>query len=442
MSIGTGGGIDGSDEPVLIGIDAGTTSIRAIAFDLKGRKLAVGSRPTPMHAVETGGEYDPDEIWGVVLEALSEVGAGARRPAGRRHSRGQRRREPGADRRRRPIAGAVDRLVRPADRAAGRRRFVDRIGEDRVFAITGHAVQHYLHAGKLMWMREHWPEAMARARHVLMMADWIAYPAQRRDGDRPDARLAHALFRHRASGRWSDEMLALAGLDTGVPAPLAASGTALGRLRAEVAAATGLAGTPMVGVGGHDHVVGGFAAGLTRAGHGDRQHRHGRGDDAGHGRAARPTRRCFAAASSRARSDADRRDVLSRAADLQRRRRDRVAARRRRRHPDRDADRRAATLPARAATASRFLPHLGGAVAARARSACARRLRRPDAADDPGDALSRGARGAGHAGADDASTAWRRCRASCRPARSALIGGGSRNRAVPVDQGRASSAGR
>ena len=43
-------------------------------------------------------------------------------------------------------------------------------------------------------------------------------------------------------------------------------GTALGPVKPEVLAATGLAGTPIVGVGGHDHIVGAMACGLYRPG--------------------------------------------------------------------------------------------------------------------------------------------------------------------------------
>jgi xylulokinase len=45
-----------------------------------------------------------------------------------------------------------------------------------------------------------------------------------------------------------------------------ASGAPLAKVRAEVLAETGLAGAPVVGIGGHDHVVGMFAAGITAPG--------------------------------------------------------------------------------------------------------------------------------------------------------------------------------
>ena len=61
------------DGAALIGIDVGTSSVRAIAFDTRGRRLAAAARPTPTKIVETGGEYDPEAIFRSVLEALTEV---------------------------------------------------------------------------------------------------------------------------------------------------------------------------------------------------------------------------------------------------------------------------------------------------------------------------------------------------------------------------------
>ena len=73
--------VDHSGGAALIGVDVGTSSVRAIAFDERGRRLAAAARPTPTKIVETGGEFDPDAIFSTVLAALAEVGEGS--PAGR-----------------------------------------------------------------------------------------------------------------------------------------------------------------------------------------------------------------------------------------------------------------------------------------------------------------------------------------------------------------------
>lgn len=57
--------------PTLIGIDVGTTAVKAVLIDLKGSRLADFSRPHPMHRSEGGAaEQDPADWMRGVLEAL------------------------------------------------------------------------------------------------------------------------------------------------------------------------------------------------------------------------------------------------------------------------------------------------------------------------------------------------------------------------------------
>ena len=64
-------------EAVVIGVDIGTTSTKAVAFDTSGNVLASHSagyelaEPEPGHAVQ-----DPDEIYAAVLESIRETVSG------------------------------------------------------------------------------------------------------------------------------------------------------------------------------------------------------------------------------------------------------------------------------------------------------------------------------------------------------------------------------
>ena len=256
---------DRSDSPLLIGIDVGTQSIRASAFDTRGRKIAQATRPTPVRMLEGGrGEYDPDSLFTIVLACLAET---ARALAGR------------------PVAGMAvaslgescvlldeqDRSLAPSivwhDRRTedAARALADRIGADRLFQLTGLALDPTLTLCKLAWMRRHWPDAVARARRIHTMADWIAF---RLSGvSATDHTLASRTFYfdiHRRA--WSEELLALVDLTPAILAPLAASGAALGPVRPEILAETGLAGRPIVAAGGHDHVCGSYGAGVVKPG--------------------------------------------------------------------------------------------------------------------------------------------------------------------------------
>ena len=258
------GSVDRSDAPAIIGVDVGTTSVKAVAFDPAGRKLASAARPTPMTRVATGGEYDPDTIFDTVLAILAEVGTAL---AGR------------------PVAGIAatsvgesyalidedGRSVAPSIAWFDRRTVEDAaaveaaVGSERVFAITGVGVEFNFTLVKLMWMRRNWPEAYARGRRVLMMADWVAYRLSGEGATDPTL-AARTQYYDVDADAWSDEMLALAGRDAGFPMPVRVGGTALGPVRAAVLAAPRLGGPPVVGVGGHRHIVGAMANGFQRAG--------------------------------------------------------------------------------------------------------------------------------------------------------------------------------
>ena len=250
-----------ADSPALIGIDVGTQSVRAIAFDVRGRRIAAASRPTPFRITDTGGDFDPDAIFATALSALKEVATAL---AGR------------------PVAGIAaasigescvildesGRSLAPSIVWHDRRTHAEglaieqAIGRERIFEISGHSAEPIFTLAKLIWMQKHWPDAFAKARRVLMMADWIAF---RLSGEAAtSAQLAsRTLYFDIRKRRWSEEMLAFAGLPPSFPAPLANTGTAIGTVRHEILAETGLQGAPVVAVGGHDHIIGALATGLS-----------------------------------------------------------------------------------------------------------------------------------------------------------------------------------
>jgi xylulokinase len=103
------------------------------------------------------------------------------------------------------------------------------------------------------------------AKRVLMMADWIAFRLSGEAATDPTL-ASRTLYFDIRRYQWSEELLALAGLTPDFPAPIAASGTALGPVKLDVLAETGLAGMPIVAVGGHDHIIGALATGLNDPG--------------------------------------------------------------------------------------------------------------------------------------------------------------------------------
>ena len=59
---------------ILIGIDAGTSVIKAVAFNLKGEQLAVSARSNSYVSVESGGvEQEMERTWTDTAETLKDV---------------------------------------------------------------------------------------------------------------------------------------------------------------------------------------------------------------------------------------------------------------------------------------------------------------------------------------------------------------------------------
>lgn len=69
--------------PIVIGIDQGTTNTKAVALDEKGRVLAKASRPIATHAPRPGWvEQDPSRMVGNVVACVRDVLESAKRDAG------------------------------------------------------------------------------------------------------------------------------------------------------------------------------------------------------------------------------------------------------------------------------------------------------------------------------------------------------------------------
>ena len=70
-----------NDDRLILGIDAGTTRIRALVFTLDGRVVAEGSRPTEVERPRPGwAEHDAEALWRAACGALSDATAKIERP--------------------------------------------------------------------------------------------------------------------------------------------------------------------------------------------------------------------------------------------------------------------------------------------------------------------------------------------------------------------------
>jgi xylulokinase len=152
----------------LVGLDVGTSGVKALAVSDSGEVLARAERAYPLSTPRPGwAEQDPEDWWTASQEALSALGV-----------------EPAAVGLSGQMHGLValdghDRVLRPAilwnDQRTGAEcaEIEERIGLERLVELTGNRALPGFTAPKLLWLRRHEPDVYARIRRVLLPKDYV-----------------------------------------------------------------------------------------------------------------------------------------------------------------------------------------------------------------------------------------------------------------------------
>ena len=253
-------------EPLLLGIDAGTSRVRALVFALDGSVVAAASRPTPVRHLAPGtAEHDPEALWQAVLAVVTEAAAGSGAAARIRGLAVASVGEAGVllDRDDRPLAPIIAWFD---NRTAGDvAQLVERLGFERLHRITGLCPDPTHTAAKLLWLKRALPEAWQRACRWAMVSDWLAMRLGAERATDPSL-ASRTLLLDLERRAWSEELLDRLGLPAGFMPTIRPSGTHIGTVAPAIAAATDLPRDCAIGIGGHDHVCGLLAVGADRPG--------------------------------------------------------------------------------------------------------------------------------------------------------------------------------
>jgi len=253
----------------LIGLDVGSTHVKAVLVVPGSGVLHVARRATITHAVRGGGAYhNPAELLVAVESAIAECAAAAEAAGGPGTPSGigiASMAEAGVplDARGRPVGKILAWFdARPVPQAEWLER---RVGAAALFARTGLRPEAKYTLPKLLWLRAERPSQFARLRRWAGVAELVAHHLTGELATNASLACRTAAFSV-AERRWDDELLALAGLEAAQMPEVLPLGRAVGGLTAEAASRLGLpTGTP-VAIAGHDHLVGAIGAGVTRPG--------------------------------------------------------------------------------------------------------------------------------------------------------------------------------
>lgn len=185
----------------LVGIDVGTSGVKALAISPTGEILARAERNYPLSTPRPGwAEQDPEDWWAATQGALADLDV---KPASIGWS-GQMHGLVVLDERGDAIRPAI--LWNDQRTAAECAEIEERVGLERLVALTGNRALTGFTAPKLLWLRNHEPESFARIRRVLLPKDYVRYRLTGEQAiDCADA--SGTLLFDVAHRRWSEEVL-------------------------------------------------------------------------------------------------------------------------------------------------------------------------------------------------------------------------------------------
>ncbi|MEY2927690.1 MAG: hypothetical protein RL367_2167 [Pseudomonadota bacterium] len=246
---------------MYLGIDVGTSSVKAVLIDDGGAVASQASSPlTVARPQPLWSEQDPADWWAATNAAVTALDPQKRQAVQAIGLTGQMH---GAT-----LMAADQQVLRPAilwndgrsgDQCAALESAIPDLGQ-----ITGNRAMPGFTAPKLQWVRDHEPDLFAQVRTVLLPKDYIRLlMTGDMASDMSDS--AGTLWLDVAKRDWSDVMLAATGLDRSHMPKLYEGSDVTGQLRPEIAQAWGMGEVPVV-AGGGDNAAGAVGAGVVNAG--------------------------------------------------------------------------------------------------------------------------------------------------------------------------------
>ncbi|HEY3615105.1 MAG TPA: xylulokinase [Gaiellales bacterium] len=154
---------------VAVGLDIGTTGVKALAVDGSGAVVARAESHYGVSQPQPGwSEQAPADWWAGAQAAMAGLGPLAVAGIG---LSGQMHGLVALDEQERVLRPAI--LWNDQRTAAECAEIEQRVGLERLIALTGNRALTGFTAPKLLWMRRHEPELFARIRHVLLPKDYV-----------------------------------------------------------------------------------------------------------------------------------------------------------------------------------------------------------------------------------------------------------------------------
>lgn len=160
---------------LYIGIDLGTSSVKLLLTDEKGKIERIVSKEYPLSFPQSGwSEQNPEDWYRQTIAGLQELTAGCDRSqingisfGGQMHGL--------------VLLDEQDRVIRPAilwndGRSAAQTEYLNRtIGKEKLAEYTANIAFAGFTAPKILWVKENEPQNFARIKKIMLPKDYLAY---------------------------------------------------------------------------------------------------------------------------------------------------------------------------------------------------------------------------------------------------------------------------
>lgn len=235
-------------EPLLLGIDVGTSSVKAVLVDAQGNIHSTGQAEYPLHHIKPGWvEQDPEDWWHgtckAVKEALAKVSDGAEKIQGLAISC-QAPSLLSLDRTGQPLRPAMIWMDRRAE--AETLKLAELMRADRIHQITGNRPDAFYLAPRLLWLQNNEPEVMKRTWKFVQANGYINYRLTGQVTLDP-SNAALLQLRNYQKEEWSEAMCDASGVKSSQFPEVMAAHMIQGKVTVQASEATGLkTGTPVM----------------------------------------------------------------------------------------------------------------------------------------------------------------------------------------------------
>lgn len=251
----------------LIGLDLGTTRVKALLVSAGGEIIATADETYPLDRPEDNAAEQDPELWlrnsyrvissvvsssGIEPEKITGVGL-----AGQMHTA--------------VFLDEILKPVRPAitwadSRSANQAKRIEReLGKDTLLDITYNRSLPGFTAPKVLWLKENEPDVFSKVKKLVLPKDYLRYRLTGELKAEKAGASATLLFDLEAE-KWSEQMLELVGLKPDSVPPLVESSAIAGSITEEASEMTGLVeGTPVV-AGAGDQQAGALGIGAVEPG--------------------------------------------------------------------------------------------------------------------------------------------------------------------------------